>query len=727
MSRVAKVEREPILVPSFGAPSVEELRERLKRAGLPENGMEYLTLGKDGKNLERPSTIGWVYWGCVRHIAREKIKPAREGLTYGQGLGNTEYSVLRNLAVFDNLYEHYHTCSTDWTDINTLADRVARGRIERNASFAPRFVSLMNHLALAGIRTELEDLHPLGSGDGTRSYPTMKFRLKPPDGESLKLARPIPHPWLRQHTLSEVGVPTDEDVFGTASSPREYNNAWWNDHTRIANLSTAYENLVTVNSRANRMLADNAPESLIRQTLNQLESRVREYFDALVTPRHLGFNTRSVFSGRGVIVPDISLQHDQIGVPEEMAWKLFEPIVTREFQNSEAVSKRTKDASQALNGIMSRSWVILYRAPAITPTQFLAFRPVRRQDNAIHIPPIVCRSMNSDFDGDQAAVFLPITEAAQTEAREKLTLVAHLERDPGALESLLPIFSTTRGLRPRLERDPGLLEALIPALDPMWGLANLSLTAEGRAEISRLMGVDVDAPEGFITRSTLGWALQIVLERDGAAKTLCTIQELMKRGFDLAKESGTSINPFIGESLEREPLPPDHDEVAWEAYTEEMNEQLATRKDFSDNDMGPQLLAVRSLAQGRIESISQMVVRWNSMKHSLPTPPNVRRGYREGLRPEDLRAVAHRHWEALVRVHHELAELGRSAKRNNPVGDQASALGRAMQANRPGIVFARAAATGTVEPLTDIDSRMFVGLPAIDSHEEVDTYGVDKW
>ncbi len=728
MSRVAKVEGEPIIVPSFGAPSIEELSKRLKRARLPENGMEYLTLGKNGKRLERPSTVGWVYWGRVRHIAREKIRPAREGLTYGQGLGNIEYSVLRNLAVFNNLYERYHTCSTDWVDINTLADRVARGEVEQHAGFAPRFVNLMKRLAFAGIRTELEGSHPLGSGDGTRSYPTMKFRLKPPDGESLKLARPIPHPWLRQHTIDEVGVPEDGDFFGTASSPREYNNAWWIDETRIVNtnISTAYENLVTVNDRANRMLANNAPESLIRQTLYQLESCVREYFDVLVTHRHLAFNTRSVFSGRGVIVPDIRLQHDQIGIPEEMAWKLFGPIVTREIQNSVEVSKRTKDASQALDTIMNRSWVILYRAPAITPTQFLAFRPVRRQDNAIHIPPVVCRPMNVDFDGDQAAVILPITEAAQTEAREKLTLVSHLERDPGALDSVLPIFSTTRGLRPRLNRDPGLLEALIPALDPMWGLANLSLTADGRAEISRLTGVDVDAPEGFITRNTLGWALQIVLERDGATKTLCTIQELMKRGFDLAKESGASISPFIGESLEREPLPPDHDEVAWEAYTEEMNEQLATRKDFSDNDVGPQLLAVKSLAQGRLESFSQMVVRWNSTKYGLPTPPNVRRSYREGLRPEDLRAVAHRHWEALVRVQREIAELGRSVKRNNPIGDQASVLGRAMQANRPGIVFARAAVTGSVEPLADIDSRMFVGLPAIDSHEDVCTHEVDK-
>ncbi len=719
MSRIAKVEGEPIVVPSFGAPSIEELRERLKRSGLPENGMEYLTLGKNGKTLDRPSTVGWVYWGCVHHIAREKIRPVREGLTYGQGLSNLEYSVLRNLTVFNNLYERYHTCSTDWEDISTLTDRVTHGETQHNAGFSPRFVSLTKRLALAGIRLELGNSLPSGSADGDRSDPTIKFRFEPPEGESLKLARAIPHPWLRQHTLNEIGVPADEDFSENASSQREYGNGWWMPKIPdvSTNLSTAYENLATVNCRADRMLANDAPESLICQTLNQLETCVREYFHALVTPRHLAFNTRSVFSGRGVIVPDISLQHNQIGIPEEMAWKLFEPMVTREIQNPEAVRKRTEDASQALDSIMGRSWVFLYRAPAITPTQFLAFRPVRRRDNAIHVPPIICRPMNANFDGDQAAVFLPITEAAQTEAGEKLALAAHLERDPGVLDSLLPIFSATRGFRPRLDRDPGLLEALIPALDPMWGLAHLSMTADGLAEISRLTGADVDAPEGFITRNTLGWALQNVLERDGAAKTLDTIQELMKRGFDVAKESGASVSPFIGESLEREPLPPDHDEAAWAAYTEEMNEQLATRDDFSNNDVGPQLLAVKSLAQGRLESISQMVVRWNSARYGLPTPPNVRRSYREGLRPEDFRAVVHRHWEALVRVQVELAELGRSLKRDNPIGDRASVLGRAMRANRPGIVFARAAESGTVDSLTDIDSRMFVGLPAIDSQE----------
>ena len=55
-----------------------------------------------------------------------------------------------------------------------------------------------------------------------------------------------------------------------------------------------------------------------------------------------------------------------------------------------------------------------------------------------------------------------------------------------------------------------------------------------------------------------------------------------------------------------------------------------------------------------------------------------------------------------------MAELGRSMKRNNPIGQLRCLVG---QCKPTGIVFARAAATGTVEPLTDIDSRMFVGLP----------------
>jgi hypothetical protein len=671
MSRIAKAEGKPIIVPPFGAPRIDEIRARLKSAGLPEDGMEYLTLGKNGKRLARPSLVGWVYWGCLYHIAREKITMATD--KPGQRLGGQEYQVLRDIGAFDNLRERFNTCSANHPDAKTLANRISAGTVEQAGAPTPMFANLTKRLALAGIRAQF---------DGEK----VRFSFARPEGKVLKLARPIPHPWLFQPMLSEVGIPEGADLGAIESAPKEHDGSWWVDEgiTSDANLHAAYRAVVEVNSRAERMFASNTPESLTLQTLNQLGTRVREYFDALVAPEHLRFEGRSVFSGRAVIEPDIDLRHDQVGIPEEMAWTLFGAFVTREIGNAEEVSKRTQRASQALDELMARSWVIVYRAPAMMLTSFIACHPVRRLDNSIHLDPIVCAPMNADFDGDQVALFLPITEAAQREAGEKLSLAAHLERDPGLLESLRP------------------------ALDPMWGLASLSLTPEGRAEISRLASVDVEAPDGFITRATLGQALRTVLKRDGAVKTLEAIERLMKRGFEVAKESGVSISPFIGESLKRQPPPPDDNEEAWDAYTETMIEKLAARKDFNDNDLGPQLLGIKSGARGRLDSLSQIVVRWNSLHFGLPTPPKVRHGYRDGLTPNELRAVAHRHWEGLVRV---LRQMEQFESGTSGIGGGFTALGRAMRAKRPGIVFACAAEAGEVDGLVDVDSRLFVGLP----------------
>src|SRR5256885_3771526 len=63
MSRIAQAEGGPMIVPPFQAPSAEEMRQRLMCLGLPADGMEGLTLGQHGAPLQRPSTVGWVYWG----------------------------------------------------------------------------------------------------------------------------------------------------------------------------------------------------------------------------------------------------------------------------------------------------------------------------------------------------------------------------------------------------------------------------------------------------------------------------------------------------------------------------------------------------------------------------------------------------------------------------------------------------------------------------------------
>ena len=71
--RVAQAEGQAVIAPPFGAPSAEELRLRLKAAGLPEDGQETLTLGKGGPACELPSTVGWMYWNRMVQRAEDKL------------------------------------------------------------------------------------------------------------------------------------------------------------------------------------------------------------------------------------------------------------------------------------------------------------------------------------------------------------------------------------------------------------------------------------------------------------------------------------------------------------------------------------------------------------------------------------------------------------------------------------------------------------------------------
>ncbi|KKK83909.1 hypothetical protein LCGC14_2788660, partial [marine sediment metagenome] len=73
LGRIARATGKPIICPPFQAPSADRIRAWLTEAGLDESGMEVLTDGKDGPALQRPSTVGWVYWGKLHHLAIEKI------------------------------------------------------------------------------------------------------------------------------------------------------------------------------------------------------------------------------------------------------------------------------------------------------------------------------------------------------------------------------------------------------------------------------------------------------------------------------------------------------------------------------------------------------------------------------------------------------------------------------------------------------------------------------
>ena len=651
MGRIARAEGEVAIVPPFQAPSADQLRERLQKVGLPEDGMETLTFVPNDKKLDRPSTVGWVYWGKTVHIALDKLKVSEpivhEEPIYHQGLGELEYYTLRNISAFETLREHFNTRASTRADVETLPDRVTAGTVEQAGPPTPMYANLKERLSAASIDVNF---------DGDK----LAFRFARPIGDTLQLAQPVPHPWLHGRTIDQVGI--CEDV-------------------------SEYRALADVNTRAERMFANDAPESLTLQTLKQLQIRLAEYFDALLSPADMRFHARTLFSGRSVIVPDAELRADQVGIPEQMAWALFGPQVAKEVGNTKEVQGKSQRAIYLLDDLMARSWVIVHRAPAFTPTALVAFHPVRQPDRAIRVHPFVCELMNADFDGDQAAIFLPITAEGEREAGEQLSIAGHLKRDPN------------------------ICSALAPGHDAIWGLASLSLTPEGRDELAGIVGMEIAIPEGLVTRRSLADTLKTLLKREGIDRTIEVAERLMQRGLEIVKESGASMNPFLSRGDDSPSVPTDPDDsAAWNAYAEELMEWIAAYENFDDNNLGPHILAVKSRAfTSRLYRLACIVGARGAISDIRGGDIVIRNGYCDGLTPDELYPLCVGSREGLVRFSSELQRVAWEL-RDSSQSKGFTVLSRAMRAKHPGVVFARAAACGEVDPLTDIDSRLFVGL-----------------
>lgn len=643
LSRVARAEGRPMLIPPFHAPTEQEIHARLAQVGLPEDGMERLVDGGSGKLLDQASTVGWVYWGKLIHEARRKLQGATGR---GQLINEYSYNALREAGAYETLREMFNTGATDRAESNTLDERLARGEIEQAGAPSPQLNALLRRLAAVGIRGELRE-------NG------LVFRLAEPEGVVLDLTEPVAHPWLRGHVLTRIGV--------------------------SGGSRSVYQALVEANVRLGRMLSSSAPASLKQQAQAQLALRVREYC-ATLQPG-VQFETRVRFSGRAVVAPGRDLRLDQVGIAEELAWSLFRPLVARELP-SEKIQARDEEATRVLDEVMARSWVIIHRSPALTPQTFLAFHPVRNTDRVIRLHPLVCRFLQADFDGDQVAIFLPLTSEAQQEAGERLSVAGHLARTLDLLPDLLPNN------------------------EALWGLARLSLSEKGREEIARIIGKEVVPVGEILTRAILAETCEHILQQEGITRTLGLLEELTRAGFASARGSGASLSPFAGSHFSLPSAPDEEDDSsAWSRYQQEVSEWLAASRDYTSLNIGPQLLAVKSGACGEIEHLTALLSTQGAVSDILGNRVPVRHGYRDGLQPTELYALAIGARESFAHIQNEWMELSQEIRKRERA-QSFHVLARAMRAEQPELVFAHAASIGEIDPLTDIDSRLFAGLSA---------------
>lgn len=474
--------------------------------------------------------------------------------------------------------------------------------------------------------------------------------------DAITLAVPVPHPWQSAQMLTHI-APADRPE--------------------------AFQSVREANDRLFRMQQSNAPARLVTEGIATLRQRIRAFADVLLGTDAFAPDVRVRWSARAVIAPGADLTPAQIGLPEQIADALF---------GGDGISEADRDAR------MEKTWILVNRKPTLYSTSLIAFRPVLRSGSVVRLNPLACNWLEADFDGDQVALYLPQSDEAQREAGEILSVRAQLARDPS-----------------RLSAPYG---GLLPGHGVVYGLAELARTEEGRKTIAAVLQQTDLSALPYLTRQPLVTALAELLQSQGPDATLTALQELARLGFAASQRSGASLSPFIGADLTLPPQPDDADLEAWDAYGEEMVELLnarAARGEFSDDDLGPSLLAAVSGARGRTLFLAKLLGsvspgwQWNPWGKAIPMP----HGWREGLTQEELVTVAGRTRIALRRLYNEQPRVGEDGQTAPP--SQAltipgnSILARALRAKRPGIIFASAATTGEVDPLSDPYSQLFVG------------------
>ena len=224
-----------------------------------------------------------------------------------------------------------------------------------------------------------------------------------------------------------------------------------------SDLNDLYRRVINRNNRLKRLYELNAPEVIVRNEKRMLQEAVDALIDnsarrggqqAQATTlqrrplrsladmlrgkqgrfRQNLLGKRVDYSGRSVIVVGPELKLHQCGLPKKMALELFKPFVIHKLIEREIahnirganrlIEDEVEEVWAILEEVIQDKFVLLNRAPTLHRLGIQAFKPLLIEGEAIQLHPLVCNAFNADFDGDQMAVHVPLTEEAQKEAAE---------------------------------------------------------------------------------------------------------------------------------------------------------------------------------------------------------------------------------------------------------------------------------------------------------------------
>ena len=310
-----------------------------------------------------------------------------------------------------------------------------------------------------------------------------------------------------------------------------------------SDLNDLYRRVINRNNRLKRLLELGAPDIIVRNEKRMLQEAVDALIDNGRRGRPVtGANNRALkslsdmlkgkqgrfrqnllgkrvdYSGRSVIVVGPELKMDQCGLPKEMALELFKPFVMKDLVEK-GIANNIKSARKMVERAKPEVWdsletvikghpVLLNRAPTLHRLGIQAFNPVLVEGRAVKLHPLACTAFNADFDGDQMAVHLPLSEDACREAKMLMLASGNLLKPSDGAPVTVPTQDMILGsyyLTTVRENDEGAGKVFRDENEALMAYAEHVITLHAPIKVRRTMTIDgvertglVDATAGRI-------------------------------------------------------------------------------------------------------------------------------------------------------------------------------------------------------------------------------------
>ncbi len=434
-----------------------------------------------------------------------------------------------------------------------------------------------------------------------------------------------------------------------------------------SDLNDLYRRIIIRNNRLKKLIEVSAPDVILRNEKRMLQEAVDSLFDntrkanAVKTEsnrvlkslsdmlkgkagrfRQNLLGKRVDYSGRSVIVVGPELKLHECGLPKDMAAELFKPFIIRKLlergiAKTVKTAKKIVDKKEAviweiLENVLKGHPVLLNRAPTLHRLGIQAFQPKLIEGKAIQLHPLVCTGFNADFDGDQMAVHVPLSNEACLEAMVLMLSSHNILHPANGAPIALPSQDMVLGIYYMTKERPNqkgenltfyspeeviiaynegkvALHAKIkvrinkfddkaqPIIDERTGIIKTEIieTTVGRVLFNQIVPKEMGFVNTLLTKTSARKIIQDIFRKSGLKRTVEFLDDLKQMGFQFAFKGGLSFN------LKNVLIPKEKQDIIADAYSKieeiTMNYEMGL---ITDNERYNQVIDTWGLANTQL-------------------------------------------------------------------------------------------------------------------------------